>query len=153
VKQPILNEAKKEYAKDMHTCEHILNQTMIRMFDCGRSYDAHIERKKSKCDYHMPESPTEDQILELQNKVNEIIRLNLPVTIEFMNRDDAGKLVDLTKLPEEASKTLRIVRVGDYDTCACIGQHVKNTSELGRFEIRSHEFDNGRWRVRFKLYY
>jgi len=153
VKQPILNEAKKEYAKDMHTCEHILNQTMIRMFDCGRSYDAHIERKKSKCDYHMPESPTEDQILELQNKVNEIIRLNLPVTIEFMNREDAGKLVDLTKLPEEASKTLRIVRVGDYDTCACIGQHVKNTSELGRFEIRSHEFDNGRWRVRFKLYY
>ena len=153
MKQPILNEAKKEYAKDMHTCEHILNQTMIRMFDCGRSYDAHIERKKSKCDYHMPESPTEDQILELQNKVNEIIRLNLPVTIEFMNRDDAGKLVDLTKLPEEASKTLRIVRVGDYDTCACIGQHVKNTSELGRFEIRSHEFDNGRWRVRFKLYY
>ena len=113
----------------------------------------YIERKKSKCDYHMPESPTEDQILELQNKVNEIIRLNLPVTIEFMNRDDAGKLVDLTKLPEEASKTLRIVRIGDYDTCACIGQHVKNTSELGRFEIRSHEFDNGRWRVRFKLYY
>ena len=153
MKKPILNEAKKEYAKDMHTCEHILNQTMIRMFDCGRSYDAHIERKKSKCDYHMPESPTEDQILELQNKVNEIIRLNLPVTIEFMNREDAGKLVDLTKLPEEASKTLRIVRIGDYDTCACIGQHVKNTSDLGRFEIRSHEFDNGRWRVRFKLYY
>ena len=153
MKQPILNEAKKEYAKDMHTCEHILNQTMIRMFDCGRSYDAHIERKKSKCDYHMPESPTDDQILELQNKVNEIIKQNLPVTIEFMNREEAGKLVDLTKLPEDASKTLRIVRVGDYDTCACIGQHVKNTSELGRFEIRSHEFDTGRWRVRFKLYY
>jgi len=153
VKQPILNEAKKEYAKDMHTCEHILNQTMIRMFDCGRSYDAHIERKKSKCDYHMPESPTDDQIIVLQNTVNEIIKQNLPVTIEFMNREEAGKLVDLTKLPEDASKTLRIVRVGEYDTCACIGQHVKNTSELGRFEIRSHEFDNGRWRVRFKLYY
>lgn len=153
MKEIILNEAKKLYASDMHTCEHILNQTMIRMFDCGRSYDAHIERKKSKCDYHMPESPTDDQILELQNKVNEIIKQNLPVTIEFMNREEAGKLVDLTKLPEDASKTLRIVRVGDYDTCACIGQHVKNTSQLGRFEIRSHEFDNGRWRVRFKLYY
>jgi len=153
MKEIILNEAKKQYAKDMHTCEHILNQTMIRMFDCGRSYDAHIERKKSKCDYHMPESPTDDQIIELQRNVNEIISQHLPVTIEFMNREEAGKLVDLTKLPEEASKTLRIVRIGDYDTCACIGQHVRNTSELGRFEIRSHEFDNGRWRVRFKLYY
>ena len=153
MKEIILNEAKKQYAKDMHTCEHILNQTMIRMFDCGRSYDAHIERKKSKCDYHMPESPTVDQIIELQNKVNEVIHQNLPVSIEFMDREEAGKLVDLTKLPDDASKTLRIVRVGDYDTCACIGQHVKNTSELGHFEIRSHEFDNGRWRVRFKLYY
>ena len=153
MKEIILNEAKKQYAKDMHTCEHILNQTMIRMFDCGRSYDAHIERKKSKCDYHMPESPTDDQIIELQNKVNEIINQHLPVSIEFLNREEAGKQVDLTKLPEDASKTLRIVHVGDYDTCACIGQHIRNTSELGRFEIRSHEFDNGRWRVRFKLYY
>jgi len=153
MKEIILNEAKKQYAKDMHTCEHILNQTMIRMFYCGRSYDAHIERKKSKCDYHMPESPTDDQIIELQNKVNEIINQHLPVSIEFLNREEAGKQVDLTKLPEDASKTLRIVRIGDYDTCACIGQHVRNTSELGRFEIRSHEYDNGRWRVRFKLYY
>jgi len=41
--------------------------------------------------------------------------------------------------------------VGNYDACACIGQHVENTSELGRFEIISHDFENGRWRVRFKL--
>ena len=149
----ILNEAKKLYAKDMHTCEHILNQTMIRMFDCGRSFDAHIERKKSKCDYHMPVPPTEEQIVELTNKVNEIIGRHLPVTIELMSREEAGKVVDLSKLPAEASETLRIIRVGDYDACACIGLHVRNTSELGRFEIRSHEFDNGRWRVRFKLYY
>jgi len=148
-----LNEAKKLYAKDMHTCEHILNQTMIRMFGCGRSFDAHIERKKSKCDYLLPESPTDAQIVELTNKVNEIISQHLPVTIELMTREEASKLVDLTKLPEDASETLRIVRVGDYDACACIGQHVRNTSNIGRFEIRSHEFDNGRWRVRFKLYY
>lgn len=32
----------------MHTTEHIINQTMIRLFGCGRSVSAHIERKKSK---------------------------------------------------------------------------------------------------------
>lgn len=30
----------------MHTTEHIINQTMIRLFGCGRSVSAHIERKK-----------------------------------------------------------------------------------------------------------
>ena len=49
--ETILNEPKKLYNEPMHTCEHILNQTMVRMFGCGRSMNAHIEKKKSKCDY------------------------------------------------------------------------------------------------------
>lgn len=149
--EPILNEPKKLYNEPMHTCEHILNQTMVRMFGCGRSVNAHIERKKSKCDYILPAIPTDDQILELTRTVNEVIEQDLPVKVDFMSREDAAGIVDLTKLPADASEMLRIVRVGDYDSCACIGQHVENTSELGRFEIISHEFENGRWRVRFKL--
>jgi Ser-tRNA(Ala) deacylase AlaX len=151
MEEPVLNEAKKEYNEPMHTTEHILNQTMVRMFGCGRSMNAHIERKKSKCDYLLPQPPTEEQIREIENRVNDVIRQNLPVTIELMNREDASKIVDLTKLSAEASETLRIVRVGDYDACACIGQHVTNTSEIGTFEILSSDYENGRWRVRWRV--
>ena len=149
--EPILNEAKKLYNEPMHTCEHILNQTMVRMFACGRSINAHIERKKSKCDYLLSIAPTEDQIKLITDTVNEVIAQNLPVTEELMSRTEAAKIADLSKIPLDASETLRIIRVGNYDACACIGQHVDNTSELGQFEIISHEFENGRWRVRFKL--
>ena len=75
----------------------------------------------------------------------------MPVTIEFMSREEAEKIVDLSKLPEDASETLRIVRIGDYDACACIGAHVRNTSEIGVFKIISHGFNDGVWRVRWKL--
>lgn len=146
-----INEAKKSYHEPMHTTEHILNQTMVRMFGCSRSVNAHIERKKSKCDYFLPQAPTEEQIREIQRKVNEVIQMQLPVFAELMPREEAAGLVDLTRLSEEAGDTLRIVRVGDYDACACIGQHVNNTSEIGVFEIISHDFNAGRWRVRFKL--
>lgn len=146
-----LNEAKKDYHEPMHTTEHILNQTMVRMFGCGRSANAHIERKKSKCDYHLAETPTDEQIAEITRIVNETIRMNLPVTEEFMSREAAADIVDLSKLPEDVSQTLRIIKVGDYDACACIGQHVKNTSEIGRFEILTHDFENGRWRVRWRV--
>lgn len=149
--EPILNEAKKLYNEPMHTCEHILNQTLVRMFGCGRSVNAHIERKKSKCDYLLNEAPTEAQIVEITRKVNEVIDAHLPVSEELMSREEAAKIADLSKLPADASETLRVIRVGDYDACACIGQHVDNTSELGRFEIISHDFENGRWRVRFKM--
>lgn len=110
-----------------------------------------IERKKSKCDYYLPESPSEEQVIEIQKKVNEVIDRHLPVYEELMSREEAAKVADLSKLSAEASDTLRIIRIGDYDACACIGQHVENTSEIGKFEIISHDFENGRWRVRFKL--
>lgn len=150
---PILNEAKKQYPADMHTTEHILNQTMIRMFDCPRSKNSHIERKKSKCDYIISVAPTEDQIETITRTINEIINNHLAVSEEFILRDEAAELVDLSKLPEDASEMLRIIRVGEYDACACIGKHVSNTSEIGKFQIISHDFEEGKWRVRFKLIY
>ena len=135
----------------MHTVEHILNQTMVQMFGCERSRNAHIERKKSKCDYTLSNAPTTEQIATIEERVNSVIRQNLPVTIEFVTRDNVPHGVDLGKLPADASNTLRIVRVGDYDTCACIGTHVGNTSEIGTFRIISHTFENGTLRLRFKL--
>ena len=135
----------------MHTAEHILNATMVRLFGCPRSRNAHIERKKSKCDYLLPEAPTEEQVAMIESTVNEVISRNLPVTIEFIPRTDAAGIVDLSKLPDDVSDTLRIVRVGDYDACACIGAHVSNTSEIGVFKILSHDYENGRWRVRWKV--
>ena len=146
-----LNEHNKKEYPPMHTAEHILNQTMVRMFGCPRSKNTHIERKKSKCDYIISHAPTDEQVQAIEDKVNDAIAMNLSVTEEYIKKEEAKDLVDLSKLPDDVSDTLRIVRVGDYDVCACIGSHVENTSEIGVFKITTHSFENGRWRVRFKL--
>lgn len=146
-----LNEHNKTEYPPMHSAEHILNQTMVRMFGCPRSKNAHIERKKSKCDYILTEEPTAETMTEVERRVNEVIDQNLPVVIEFMTKEAASDIVDLSKLPEEASETLRIVRIGDYDACACIGSHVNNTSEIGRFKLLNYDYTDNRLRLRFKL--
>lgn len=146
-----LNTHNKEEYPPMHTAEHILNATMVKMFGCPRSRNAHIERKKSKCDYILNQCPTPQQVCEIENAVNRIIENALDVTAELMPRAEAESIADLGKLPEHASDTLRIVRIGDYDTCACIGAHVNNTSEIGKFTILSHDYTDGRWRVRWKV--
>ncbi len=127
--------------------------TMVKTFGCPRSRNAHIERKKSKCDYILSSCPTAEQIQSIENKVNEAISQNLPVTVEYMTHEQAKDIVDLSKLPADASETLRIVRIGDYDACACIGLHVSNTSEVGTFKIISYDYDEERQtlRIRFKL--
>lgn len=146
-----LNEHNKAEYPPMHTAEHILNQTMVRLFGCPRSRNAHIERKKSKCDYQLNEAPTAEQMAAVEQQVNDVIDQHLPITIEFMPREEAAHIVDLSKLPADASETLRIVRIGDYDACACIGAHVENTSEIGHFKLLNYDYAEGRLRLRFKL--
>lgn len=149
--QPVLNEHNKKEYPPMHTAEHILNQTMIRLFGCERSRSTHIEKKKSKCDYNLAAEPTAEDIQAIENKMNDIISMNLPVFTELVPRKDVPAGIDLSKLPGEASEMLRIVRIGDYDVCACIGEHVDNTAEIGRFKIVSTSFENPVFRIRFKL--
>jgi len=142
----------KNYDPKMHSAEHILNQTMVRMFDCGRSFNAHIEKKKSKCDYRINRELSADEIEDVQLKVNEIILHNLPVTEEFMPLTEAREKFNLEKLPEDSGENIRIVKIGNYDACPCIGPHVNFSSEIGEFRITSSGLNNGNLRLRFKLF-
>ena len=149
--QPVLNEHHKEEFAPAHTAEHLLNQTMIRMFGCERSRNAHIERKKSKINYNLTACPTAEQVAEIERIMNEVIEKDLPVTYEFVTRDNIPEGVVLDKLPEDASETLRIVRIGDYDICACIGNHVETTKEIGTLKITSTSYNEGNFRIVFKV--
>lgn len=148
---PILNAHNKEEHRPSHTAEHLLNQTMVRMFGCERSKNAHIERKKCKINFNLAECPTAEQVAEIEQKLNELITADLPVTYEFVTRDTIPEGVKLDKLPEDASETLRLVLIGDYDVCPCIGQHVESTKEICGFKITSTSYNEGSFRIVFKV--
>lgn len=65
-KTVVLNEHHKDEYAPAHSAEHLLNQTMIRMFGCERSKNAHIERKKSKINYNLAQCPTQEQIAQIE---------------------------------------------------------------------------------------
>jgi misacylated tRNA(Ala) deacylase len=142
---------KKEMDPRMHSAEHVLNQTMVRLFHCGRSFSAHIEKKKSKCDYHFDRPLTKAEVVDIEKQVNEVIQADLPVTEQYMTKEESADHFDLHRLPENVGDAVRIVRVGDYDACPCIGPHVNSTKEIGGFRIGSTSFENGVLRIRFKL--
>ena len=147
----VLNEHNKAEFPPSHSAEHILNQTMVRMFGCTRSRVNHIERKKSKCNYDLPTCPTEEQIREVEAAVNRIISADLEITERYVSRAEVPAEIDLSKLPADASETLRLVYVGDYDVCPCLGAHVKRTSEIGNFRISSTSYNEGNFRIVFRV--
>ena len=149
----ILNDHNKEEFPPAHTAEHLLNQTMRRLFGCERSYNAHIERKKSKMSFYLDQKPTRQDEKEIERRMNELIAADLPVTFEFCSRGELPEEIDLARLPEDASDTIRLVRIGDYDVCPCIGRHVRSTSQIGRFALLGTNWDEHErsFRVRFKI--
>jgi len=135
----------------MHSAEHILNQTMDRIYGCGRCVSAHVERKKSKCDYRFDRGLTGAEVDTITARVNAIIDADLAVTETFLAPAEARKRYDLGKVPDTVKNDIRIVKIGDYDACPCIGPHVGRTTEIGAFKITSTDFNDGILRIRFRL--
>ena len=161
----ILNDHNKDEFPPAHTAEHLLNQLMMRMFGCERSSNAHIERKKSKISYILDHKPDRKEEREIERQMNELIEQDLPVTFQFVTRAELEGIVmeadpgspdsriALDRLPADASDTIRLVRIGDYDVCTCIGKHVRSTAQIGRFEMLGTNWDNDRmaFRIRYKI--
>lgn len=161
----ILNDHNKEEYPPAHTAEHLLNQLMVRLFGCERSSNAHVERKKSKISYILERKPDRKDEKEIERRMNELIAEDLPVTFQFVTRAELEGIVmeaepdtpeaalSLDRLPDDASETIRLVRIGNYDVCPCIGKHVRSTGQIGRFELLGTNWDNDRriFRVRFKI--
>lgn len=149
----ILNEHNKDEFPPAHTAEHLLNQTMVRMFGCERSRNAHVERKKSKISYILDHKPSRKEEKAIADKMQELIEEDLPVSYEYVKREDLPASIDLSKLPDDASETIRLVRIGDYDVCPCVGKHVRSTSQIGHFELLGTNWDelSHSFRIRFKV--
>jgi misacylated tRNA(Ala) deacylase len=141
----------KDVDPKMHSAEHILSGTLMKMFRCGRPFTTHLEKKKSKADFHFDRPLTEEETREVERRVNDVILSDLAVREEHIPRSEAEKVFDLARLPEEAGESIRIIHIGDYDACPCSGTHVRSTKEIGRFRIISTSFEQGALRVRFKL--
>lgn len=141
----------KDYYPPMHSAEHILNQTMVRMFQTERSFSNHIERKKSKCDYYFDRNLSEEELNNIQNEINKIVNQHLDVTESTIKLEEAKIKFNLNRLPENHGNEIRIINIGDYDSCLCSGIHVKNTKEIGEVKILSSSFENNVLRIRFKL--
>ena len=148
---PILNAHNKAEYPPMHTAEHILNATMVKMFGCSRAVNAHVERTKSKLDYVFPRALSAEEISAVEARVNEVIDADMPVSFSFVSQQEAAERFDLNRLPDDASATVRIVSVGAYDHCLCAGTHVEHTAQIGRFRITSTRHHEGKLRIVFRL--
>ena len=150
-KEPEINKHNKEEYPPMHTAEHLLNGLMARRYGCGRAFSAHIERKKSKLDFHLPQALSQDEITRLEDDINDMISTDVLVTQQYITQSEAMSRFDLSRLPDNATDTVRVISIGEYDECLCAGSHVEHTAQIGRFRISCTRYHEGVQRIVFRL--
>jgi len=134
----------------MHTAEHILTAVMRKFYDAPRNLEFHFNEKKTKCDYEVPGSLKDKDIIQIETLVNQEINANHSVSHFIVHREEATEY-DLWKVPAEIQE-IRIVKIGKFDVQPCRGEHVSRTNEIGIFSVSSFELrENGRVRIRFKI--
>lgn len=118
----------------MHTADHLLAVALKEKYPGIRPKAFELGEEKTRAVYESPQDIDEGDVQAIEDRVNEVIDSALDVTDQNMTREEAGKICDISLIPDSV-KEVRVVSIGDISREACIGDHVKNTSEMGKFEI------------------
>ena len=117
----------------MHTSAHLLSAVVNR--ETGALITGNqISPDQSRVDFSLDDFD-KGRISSYVDKVNEAIARGLEVKTYFMKREEAlanPGFVKLANAMPPADDVLRIVEIGDVDTQADGGVHVKNTLEIGK---------------------
>jgi len=82
---------------------------------------------------------TPEELKEVEDIVNKQIIRALDVSREEMSLDEARKKGALAFFQEKYGEKVSVYTVGDFSKEVCGGPHVKNTKELGHFQIKKEE--------------
>jgi alanyl-tRNA synthetase len=133
-----------EETKKLHTAAHLLLAALRKVLgDHVTQKGSNITAERLRFDFSHPDKLTDEQKAEVEKIVNEVIKKNLPVTVEEMTLDEAKKAGAMGVFEHKYGDKVKVYAVGSGDEIfsreICGGPHVTDTSELGKFRIKKEE--------------
>ncbi|MDD2225069.1 MAG: alanine--tRNA ligase [Candidatus Shapirobacteria bacterium] len=127
-----------------HTATHLLHSALRKILgDNVQQSGSNITSERLRFDFSHSEKLTDDQLKEVQDLVNQQIKLDLPVVIETMPFVEAQKQNALAFFGNKYPETVTVYTIGSAENYfskeVCTGPHVTRLSELGNFEIIKEE--------------
>jgi len=119
-----------------HTASHLLSSLLYKRAN-AKITGNQIEMDKTRMDFSMQDYSPE-KLHAFADEANRIIEQNLPITIDYMSKNEVLEKPELARLAVGLPKNIkefRIVKIGDVDTQVDGGTHVKNLQEIGKIKI------------------
>ena len=126
-----------------HTAEHILCGIIHRLFGL-ENVGFHLG--KDEITFDVDGVLTREDLDRVETMANEAVYANIPIETSFPTSEELPSLTYRSKL--ELTENVRIVKIGDVDSCACCAPHVARTGEIGLIKILDFEKHRGGLRIR-----
>lgn len=136
-----------------HTAAHIISE-VIHKETKALITGNQISEDKVRIDFSL-ENFNKEQLENYVKEANKIINQDLPITTEFLSREQALKIPQISKLAMGLPKNInevRLVKIGDFDIQADGGTHINSTREIGKLTfLKAENKGKNNRRVYFKV--
>ncbi|PKL00723.1 MAG: alanine--tRNA ligase [Tenericutes bacterium HGW-Tenericutes-1] len=120
-----------------HSATHLLFKSLRDLLGSHISQQgSQVTSEMLRFDFNHFESITDDQILELEKRVNDMISNDYPTHTELLSVDEAVKKGAIAEFGEKYGDTVRVIDL-KYTLDLCGGTHVKNIKDIHRFAIKN----------------
>lgn len=125
-----------------HSATHLLNQALKEALSQSAAQKGSLVKgEQLRFDFNYSKNLSPEEINTIENKINEVIISNLPVSTSIKTYEEAIQSGALALAGEEYESKVRVVSIGNdkmqFSSELCGGTHVKSTGEIGIFKVTS----------------
>lgn len=125
----------------LHTATHLLNAALKSVLgdDGINQRGSNITVERLRFDFNFPRKLTAEELKRVEDRVNEAIAANVPVTLEEMTVEEAKEQGAVGIFTSKYGEKVKVYTMGKYSKEICGGPHAKTTGELHHFKIVKEE--------------